>query len=165
MRINSLEELISCFPRRIYIEENLFKKIPDVLRWSFEIVKRCTPTSGPYLSLDYSGRSHCKFMLVDGEKRQRWSGNYMLKDISLRALLSSIRTYLTSYKFGEYADVYELKIKTAELHSGVSPSRANEILKNKRIFDRTDDRVRLRFPINELKLTDDCIFRSSQHID
>lgn len=165
MKINSLEELISYSPRRIYIEENLFKKIPDVLRWSFEIVKRCPKTDGPYLSLDYSGRSHCKFMLVNGERRQRWSGNYMLRDTTWRAIIATIRTYLAHYKFGEYADVYDLKIKTADLHTGVSPSRANEIMKNKKIFDRIDDRVRLKFPINELKLTDDCIFRSGESMN
>ncbi len=163
MKVKSLEELISKSPRRVFIEENIMRKAGDIVEWSLDIVNNSPKSRGPYLSLDFSGPSHFKMFLVDGERKEKISRNYTLRDVSLRIMLATMRAYLTNYKFGEWADVYDLKLKASEMHKGVNPSKVNHFLKmrgrKRRIFERNDDRVRMKYPVNELILTEDCIYR------
>lgn len=163
MAIKSLEELISKSPRRIFIEENILRKAGDIVEWSLEIVNNSPKTNGPYISLDFSGPSHFKMFLINGEKRERISRNYTFGDIYLRVMLSTMRTYLKEYKFGDWADIYDLKLRTSQMHKGVSPSKVNFFFKMKgtrrHIFERNDDKVRMVYPVNELVLTDDCVYR------
>lgn len=163
MKAKSLEDLISRSPRRIFIEENILKKAKDVVEWSFDMVNKSPKTNGPYISLDFSGPSHFKMFLVNGDRKERISRNYTFRDITLRVMLATMKTYLEKYKFGEWADVYDLKLETSKMHTGINPSKVNLFLKMKgrkrRIFERDDDKVRMKYPVNELILTEDCIYR------
>lgn len=130
-------------------------KYYDLLKLAVEAKNAYGKVKEPYIELDFSHPTNFSLWLIEKKEKRKIYGDVPYRAQTVRSFLSALYSYTKGGK--DWMDLDELKEIAEKAHPMVRRRDVNFLFQKRRkwvgkIFEKDDDRVRLRYPIGSIRL-------------